>query len=438
MWRNSQWLLSIFQKGALPVKVVYQTCCGVDVHKSFLVATIIKTTSGVQPSYQKKRFSTFNNSILEFKKWLLDNSCRDVCMESTGKYWVPVFNLLEDELNVTIANPKWVKAVKGNKDDTKDSKWIGDLFRLGLVPGSYIPCKPIRILREFTRYRYKLTSCRSSEKNRFQNALTVCNVALDSVVSDIFGKSATSVIDYLLKQSDNSINHEEISSRLLRSLKKKSESVIESIEGYQMTDAQKYRMRLVHAHMDYITSTLADIDSMIDSLVEPYENAVQLLCTIPGIDRSSAIMIISEIGTDMTQFSNSKRLCCWAGLTPGNNESAGKKKSVRITRAGVYLKPALVQVAHAAVKSNKSPYYKAKYERIMKRRGKKRAIIAVARMILTAVYHMLSTGEAWNPTDLYKIDMPEPLKNKQKEKAVKQAMKLLIAEGIIKEPLLAS
>ena len=420
------------------MKVVYQTCCGVDVHKSFLVATIIKTTSEVQPSYQKKRFSTFNNSILEFKQWLLDNSCRDVCMESTGKYWVPVFNLLEDELNVTIANPKWVKADKGNKDDTKDSKWIGDLFRLGLVPGSYIPCKPIRILREFTRYRYKLTSCRSSEKNRFQNALTVCNVALDSVVSDIFGKSATSVIDYLLEQSDNSINHEEISSRLLRSLKKKSESVIESIEGYQMTESQKYRMRLVHAHMDYITSTISDIDSMIDSLVEPYENAVQLLCTIPGVDRNSAITIISEIGTDMTQFSNSKRLCCWAGLTPGNNESAGKKKSVRITRAGVYLKPTLVQVAHAAVKSNKSPYYKAKYERIMKRRGKKRAIIAVARMILTAIYHMLSTGEAWNPTDLYKIDMPEPLKNRQKEKAVTQAMKLLIAEGLIKESQLAS
>ena len=420
------------------MKVVYQICCGVDVHKSFLVATIIKTTSGVQPSYQKKRFSTFNNSILEFKKWLLDNSCRDICMESTGKYWIPVFNLLEDEINVTIANPKWVKAVKGNKDDTKDSKWIGDLFRLGLVPGSYIPCKEIRILREFTRYRYKLTSCRSSEKNRFQNALTVCNVALDSVVSDIFGKSATSVIDYLLEQSDNSINHEEISSRLLRSLKKKSESVIESIEGYQMTDSQKYRMRLVHAHMDYITSTISDIDSMINSLVEPYDNAVKLLCTIPGVDRNSAITIISEIGTDMTQFSNSKRLCCWAGLTPGNNESAGKKKSVRITRADVYLKPALVQVAHAAVKSDKSPYYKAKYERIMKRRGKKRAIIAISRMILTAAYQMLSTGEVWNPIDLYKIDMPAPLKEKQKEKAIKQAKKLLIAEGIFTAEQIAS
>ena len=160
------------------MKVTYQTCCGVDVHKSFLVATIVKTTGGIEPSYQKKRFSTFNNSILEFKQWLINNNCHDVCMESTGKYWIPVFNLLEDQINVTIANPKWVKAVKGNKDDTKDSKWIGDLFRLGLVKGSYIPCKAIRILREYTRYRYKLVSCRSSEKNRYQNALTVCNVAL--------------------------------------------------------------------------------------------------------------------------------------------------------------------------------------------------------------------------------------------------------------------
>ena len=200
------------------MKFTFQTCCGVDVHKSFLVATIIKTTGGIEPSYQKRRFSTFNNSILEFKKWLLENECLYVCMESTGKYWIPVFNLLEDEINVTIANPKWVKAVKGNKDDTKDSKWIGDLFRLGLVRGSYIPCKKIRILREFTRYRYKLVSCRSSEKNRYQNALTVCNVALDSVVSDVFGKSSTSIIDYLLEQSGTSIDHEVIASKLLKRL----------------------------------------------------------------------------------------------------------------------------------------------------------------------------------------------------------------------------
>ena len=205
-----------------------------------------------------------------------------------------------------------------------------------------------------------------------------------------------------------------------------------------MTDSQKYRMRLVRAHMDYITSTINDIDTMIESLITPHENAVQLLCTIPGIDRNSAIIITSEIGTDMSQFSSSKRLCCWAGLTPSNNESAGKKKSVRITRAGVYLKPALVQCAHAAVKSEKSPYYKTKYERILKRRGKKRAIIAIARMILTAIYQMFCTGEAWNPSDLYKIDMPELLVAKQKEKAIKQALKLLKSEGIIPKSLEAS
>ena len=416
------------------MKVTFQTCCGVDVHKSFLVATIIKTSSSIEPSYQKRRFSTFNNSILEFKKWLLENECLYVCMESTGKYWIPVFNLLEDEINVTIANPKWVKAVKGNKDDTKDSKWIGDLFRLGLVRGSYIPCKKIRILREFTRYRYKLVSCRSSEKNRYQNALTVCNVALDSVVSDIFGKSSTSIIDYLLEQSGTSIDHEVIASKLLKRLKAKEDAVIESIEGYQMTDSQKYRMHLVRAHMDYITAAINDVDSEIESLIasDPdYENTVELLCTIPGVKYDSAITIISEIGIDMSQFCSSNRLCCWAGLTPGSNESAGKKKSVRITRAGVYLKPALVQCAHAAVKSDKSPYYKKKYESLVKRRGKKRAIIAIARMILTAIFQMLTTGETWNPCDLYKIDMPEALLEKQKQKAIKQAQKLLIREGLL-------
>ena len=423
------------------MKVTFQTCCGVDVHKSFLVATIIKTTGGIEPSYQKKRFSTFNNSILEFKQWLLDNDCHDVCMESTGKYWIPVFNLLEDEINVTIANPKWVKAVKGNRDDTKDSKWIGDLFRLGLVKGSYVPCKSIRILREYTRYRYKLVSCRSSEKNIYQNALTVCNIALDSVVSDIFGKSSTSIIDYLLEQPGTSVNHEEIASKLLKSLKPKEDAVIESIEGYQMTDSPKYRMRLIRTHMDYITAEINDIDSSIEKMISSspdYENAVRLLCTIPGVKRDSAITIISETGMDMTQFCNSKRLCCWAGLTPGCNETGGKKKSVRVMRAGVCLKPALVQCAHAAVKSSKSPYYKKKYEALVKRRGKKRAIIAIARMILTAIYQMLSTGEEWNPCDLYKVDMPAPLIEKQKAKAIRQAKKFLLREGIISESQLIS
>ena len=411
------------------MKVVYPICCGVDVHKSFLVCTIVSTTSGVEPHYQKKRFSTYNNDLHRFCDWLLSNNCKNVCMESTGKYWVPVFNILEERgISTTIANPKWVKAVKGNKDDTKDSKWIGDLFRLGLVPGSFIPSKEIRILREFTRYRYKLVSMKSSEKNRFQNAFTVCNVALDSVVSDMFGKSATAITDYLI--SEDSFDSEYCKSLLQRSLKKKADSVIESIEGYSITDEQKLRMRIVRSHLDYIQSAIAEVDSAIDAMVTKHESLIALLQTIPGVDRNSAITIISEIGTDMEQFGSSQRLCCWAGLTPGNNESAGKKKSVRITRAGVYLKPALVQVAHAAVKATDNSYYRLKFEQISKRRGKKRAIIAIARMILTAVFRMMSTGEVWNPTDLFKVDMPQALKEKQLEKAIKQAARFLEKQGI--------
>jgi transposase len=411
------------------LKVIYPICCGIDVHKTFLVGTIISTTDGVQPHYQKKRFSTYNSDLNRFADWLHSNNCLDVCMESTGKYWVPVYNILEErKIRVTIANPKWVKAVKGNKDDTKDSKWIGDLFRLGLVPGSFIPTKDIRILREFTRYSYKLTSMKSSEKNRFQNAFTVCNVALDSVVSDMFGKSATAITDYLI--SEDTFNPEYCVSLLKHSLKKKSESVLESIEGYSITQEQKLRIRIVRSHLNYIESLISQIDSAIDVMVAKHESLISLLCTIPGVDRNSAITIISEIGNDMSQFGSSKRLCCWAGLTPGNNESAGKKKSVRITRAGVYLKPALVQVAHAAVKAKDNSYYRLKYEQISKRRGKKRAIIAIARMILTAIYQMMSTGEVWNHTDLFKVDMPETLKEKQLSKAVKQATKFLEKQGL--------
>ena len=413
------------------MKIVYPTCCGVDVHKTFLIATIIKT-EGITPKYARKRFSTFNNDILRFKQWLLENECRDVCMESTGKYWVPVYNLLEDEINVVVASPKWVRAVKGNKDDKKDSKWIGDLFRLGLVPGSFIPPKPIRILREYTRYRYKLVSCKSSEKNRYQNSFTVCNVALDSVVSDMFGKSATLITDYLIQTDD--FDPEHCKSLLQRSLKKKADEVIDSIAGYKIDPAQKERMIMVKSHLSYVEKAIETMDAGIDALVEPYESHISLLCSIPGVDRRSAITIISEIGTDINQFTHSKRLCCWAGLTPGNNESAGKKKSVRITRAGVYLKPALVQTAHAAVKSIENPYYKNKYHRISKRRGKKRAIIAIARMILTAVYHMLRTGEDWNPTDLFKVDLPLVLMEKQKQKAIQNALKLLASEGITLMP----
>ena len=412
------------------MKLTYPICCGVDVHKTFLVATIIKT-DGLVPKYQKKRYSTFSRDLLLFKQWLFDNDCKDVCMESTGKYWVPVWNILEDSIHVVVANPKWVCAVKGSKDDSKDSKWIGDLFRMGMVPGSFIPDKKIRVLREFTRYRYKLISMRSGEKNRFQNAFTVCNSTLDAVLSDMFGKSASAIQNYLLET--DTVNPAYCASLLQRTAKKKHEEVMAAVEGFKMSVEQKERVRIIQEHFADIDARVARLNFEIDKIVSGYESQISLLCTIPGVERHLAITIISEISTDMSEFGSSKRLCRWAGLTPGNNESAGKKKSVRITRAGVYLKPALVQAAHAAVKSTKSAYYKTKYEQIAKRRGKKRANIAIARMILAAVFAMFKTGEVFNPSDLQKYDMPEELKHKQLVSSAKEAVKLLVSLGVLQK-----
>jgi len=412
------------------MQVVYPVCCGIDVHKTFLVATIIKTNQdGLTPTYSKKRFSTFTRELRALKQWLLENGCKDVCMESTGKYWVPVLNVLEDEINVTIANPKWVSAVKGNKDDVKDSKWIGDLFRMGLVPGSFVPDKDIRVLREFTRYRCKLVAMRASEKNRFQNAFTVCNLTLDAVLSSMFGVSATNILDYLMK-TDN-IDPAHCASLLRGRAKEKADKIADAVEGFAMTDAQKTRVNIIQSHFTTIDELLARLDCEIAQLIAPFESQIALLCSIPGVDRDTAITIVSEIGTDMKQFSSSKRLCRWAGLTPGNNESAGKKKSVRITRAGVYLKPALVQAAHAAVKCTSQPYYRNKFERISKRRGKKRAIIAIARMILTAVFHMLSNGEYFNPCDLANADVPDSIRKSRLLHSVRSAVDLLVTLGVV-------
>ena len=406
-------------------------CCGVDVHKKFLVATIL-TGDYLIPQCKQKHFGTSFRNLLAFKQWLLDNNCKDVCMESTGKYWVPVWNVLEGIGNVVIANPKWVSAVKGNKDDKKDSKWIGNLFRMGLVPNSYIPGKDIRILREFTRYRSKLVSMRSSEKNRYQNAFTVCNLTLDAVVSDMFGKSAMAIENYLL---DTDVVDPEFCTTLLqRSLKKKAAEIIEAVEGFNMTQEQKERVRIIQGHFADIDKRISQIDEIIGRLTAEHEGTISLLCTIPGIDRRLAITIISEIGTDMSEFGSSRRLCSWAGLVPGNNQSAGKKKSVKISRAGVYLKPALVEAAHAAVKATeKSPYFRIKYEKIMRRRGKKRAIIAIARMILTSIYAMVSTGEVFTPSDLLKYDMPEDLQKKRTLAEAKDAVKLLVSLGLVAE-----
>ena len=415
------------------MEVIYPKACGVDVHKSFIVAVICDST-GIESKYLRKRFSTYNNSLIQFRNWLIENDCQNVCMESTGKYYIPVYNALENYIsNVVVANPKWVAIIKGEKDDKKDAKWIADLFKLGIVRSSFIPDKDFRVLRELTRYLYKLTCTRSSEKNRFTNALTVGNCKLDMVFTDIFGKSSMSIIDKII--DGESFSDEDILSCLHKNCKSSHEDILNSVNGIMFTDAQRARMSIVKDHMNYLTETIKKLRLIIDELIKPYEDYVTLLCTIPGVERNSAIGILSEIGIDMTQFSSHYRLTSWAGLCPGCNESAGKKKSVKISRAGVYLKPCLVEVAHCAVQDKTNTYYHKKFEKITKRRGKKRATIAIARKILVAIYHMLSTGEVWNPKDLASVETKPEDRIKYTKNNLNQSVKQLLSLGLTSEEL---
>ena len=417
------------------MEVIYSKACGVDVHKRFIIAVICDSSSA-NHKYIRKRFSTFNNQLIAFKNWLIEHDCQNVCMESTGKYYVPVYNALEGFIsNVVVANPKWVRAIKGEKDDNKDAKWIADLFKLGLVRSSYIPSKDIRILREFTRYQYKLINTRSSEKNRFQNALTVGNCKIDMVFSDVFGKSASSIINLIL--SNDTYTSEDILSKVHGSCKASHEDILSAIDGVTLDTHQKARIEIVKNHMEYVDSLLCKIQKHIDEMIVGYENYIQLLCTIPGVDRKSAITIISEIGVDMSQWSSHHKLASWAGLAPGCNESAGKKKSVKISRAGVYLKPCLVQVAHAAVKDKDYDYYANKFNKISKRRGKKRAIIAIARKILVAIYHMLKTGEVFNPSDMTDIETSQKKRIEYIKNNFKNAFNQLMRTELSSEEILA-
>ncbi len=416
------------------MQVIYEKACGVDVHKDFIVAVICDSTS-ITPKYLRKRFSTFNNDLIRFKDWLIENDCQNVCMESTGKYYIPVYNALESYIsNVVVANPKWVKAIKGEKDDNKDAKWIADLFKMGLVRPSYIPSKDFRILREFTRYRYKLTNTKTSEKNRFTNALTVGNCKLDMVFSDIFGKSSQAIVNIIL--NNDNFSDEDIISYINKKCKSSNEDILSSVSGIQLTNEQKLRINIVKDHIDYIINQINKLSEIIDTLVAPYESYIDLLCTIPGIDRNSAIGVLSEISNDVSQFKSHYRLTSWAGLAPGCNESAGKMKSVKISRAGVYLKPYLVEIAHCAVKDKNNSYYAKKFEKISKHRGKKRAYIAIARKILVAIYHMFETGEVWNPVDLASVETPILDRIKYTKNNFNQSFKQLLSLGLTSEELI--
>ena len=415
------------------MRIVRPICCGADIHKDLIVATIAATNQDGITEYIQSSFSSQNFDLIRLKAWLIEHHCFEIAMESTGKYWIPVFNVLEGEIKVFVVHPKYTKAIKGKKTDKKDSKWIADLFKHDLLKFSFIPPKEIRELRELSRYRIKLIAKRSSERNRYQNSMTISNIGLASILSDPFGKSSRAVMKEVIRSS--SVTEEKISKLLERNAKKKVKEVLQSLVGSHIESDQRLKMNIASQHMDQIDSHVRRLETEMAIRCIPYATLINLLLDIPGISYLSAMTIIAEIGTDMSVFETSKQLSCWAGLAPANNESANKKKSVRISKAGSYLKPLLVQCALAAINSKSNPYYRIKYNRIKKRRGHKKAIIAIARMILVNIYHILSTGEVYSPCDMEQIINPKPVK---KVMTIQNAIEFLQSQGFDTSKLISS
>ena len=403
------------------LKIVYPICCGIDVHKTFVVACIASTNDKGVTTYQSKRFPTYTKDLRELADWLTANNCKDVCMESTGKYWHPVWNILEDTCRPVLAHPKYLKAIRGKKTDKRDAKWIADVFKHDLVSGSFIPPAQIRELRDLLRYRFKLTNYTTGEKNRAQNCLTTSNIQLDHAFSNVFGKSATAILDYILEHPDE--KNFDVTPFVHRGCKTPIEEIQLAIDG-NISHEQTEKLKIIRSHMDSLELCKANLESAIFTLAEPLTPQINLVSTVPGIKDFSAIAVIAEIGVDMSVFPTSKHLCSWAGLAPQCNESGGKKKSSRVSRAGAYIKPLLVQCANAAVKSNKHPEIKNRFQAIKKRRGHKKAIIAIARMLLGAIYHILKKNEPYNP-DLYRHSDVSPVDR------VEQAVKLLEKNGFV-------
>jgi transposase len=389
------------------------------VHKTFVVACIASTNDQGVTTYKGKRFSTYTKNLRELAAWLAANNCRDVCMESTGKYWHPVWNVLEPACNLVLAHPKYLKAMRGKKTDKRDAKWIADVFKHDLVSGSFIPPAEIRQLRDLMRYRVKLTNYTSGEKNRAQNCLTTSNIQLDHAFSDVFGKSATAILNHVL--ANPGCKDFDVSPFVHGRCKTPIEEIQLSIDG-DITAGQAEKLNIIRAHMDSLKLCKANLEHTIIPLAEPFLPIIDLVLTVPGINYFSAVAIVAEIGVDMSVFPTAKHLSSWAGLAPQCNESGGKKKSSRVSKAGVYIKPLLVQCANAVVKSNKHPEIRNRYLAIRKRRGHKKAIIAIARMLLTAIFSILKKNEPYNP-ELYRKADPSPVNH------VERAIKLLEKQG---------
>jgi len=369
------------------MEVVYRCCCGIDVHKKLIVACLNK--GGKR---ELREFGATTGEIKQLGNWLIEEGCQMIAMESTGVYWKPLYNLFEMmDLDAIIVNASHMKTLPGRKTDIKDAEWIADLLRHGLLKASYIPDREQRELRELARYRKSLIEERVRELNRLQKVLEGANIKLDSVVSDINSQSARRLLDKIAQNAV--LNATEVSELIHSSMRPKLDAIMRSIEGIT-TPLQRMLIAKIVDHIDDMTRRIEDLDGMMKEYTEKYEEAIAAIDELPGIARRSAEIIIAEIGMDMGRFPSAAHLCSWAGISPGNNKSAGKRKHGKTTKGNKALKTILTQCAKSA-KNCKGSYFSAQYQRVAARRGRNRATIAVAHSMLIAIYHVLNEHVAF-------------------------------------------
>lgn len=361
---------------------VYERCCGIDVHKKIVVACF-----RCGRKQELREFGTTTKELLRLADWLIQNECQMIAMESTASYWKPLYNVFEScELKAMVVNARHMKAVPGRKTDTNDAEWIADLLQHGLLRSSYIPDKSQRELRELVSYRKSLVGEKNRELNRLQKMLEGGNIKFSGTVSDINGKSARNILNMLV--SGKEITHENLPELIVGNLKASPEQILDDLQGV-LSPLQKKMLRVVLLHIDELNQHIASLDDEIDrNMQDQYRDAVDAVDAVTGIGPDSAKAILAVIGIDMSRFPSDAHLASWAGLCPGNNESAGKRRSGKTTKGNKMLKTTLVVCAHSAVKV-KSSYFYAQFQRISARRGKKRAYVAVAHSMLIAIYHIL-------------------------------------------------
>jgi transposase len=371
-------------------------CCGVDVHKGFIIAVIAKFKNDEVIFSKHMRFSTFTKELRVFKEWLRRNNCYEICMESTGKYYMPVYRIVSDEqFHVDVVHPKYVRAPRGKKNDKRDAKRIADMYmRDHIAEYSIIPPADILAIRDITRYRRKTVNTITAEKNRMSNCLTVSCIKLDEVLSDMYGKTGKALIGQIIEHGGCQFDPVPF---IDKRVKAPVEEFRDALDG-DVTPATLTKMKIIQERLDYLEKQKAELESTMESLSKDFNRQLEILVSAPGIDIISATTIISEIGVDMNVFGSVKKFLSWIGLVPQNNESAGKKKSTRIGKGNHWLKPIIVQCANAAKNDKNHPEIRDKYLALKKRRGYGKAIIAIAKRIMTAVYYMLLKNEIYNPT----------------------------------------